>query len=79
VLPEINGAKPICPDFFIEIVEIKVIENKALVHQIMSFLWVFSVYPSHPKDFMLKIFPAHRTLRELSGIKNARIESSYHV
>jgi len=66
-LPEINGTKPICPDFFIEIVEIKVIENIVLVHQIMGFLWVFSVYPSHPKDLTLKNLPGPPNPKGVAG------------
>jgi len=56
-LLEIKGAKRIRPDFFIEIIESKVIENIVLVQQIIGFLWVFSVYPSHPQDFTLKNLP----------------------
>jgi len=42
-----KGAKHIRPEFFIEIVERKMIENMIL-QQIVGFLWLFSVYPSHP-------------------------------
>jgi hypothetical protein len=78
-LLEIKGAKCIRPDFFIEIVESKVIENSVLVQQIIEFLWVFSVYPSHPQDFTLKNLSGQRPLMALPGIKDAKIESSYDV
>jgi len=55
------------PDFFIEIVERKMIENIILVQQIIGFLWLFSVYPSHPSDFTLKNFPGSLNLVGIAG------------
>jgi len=66
-LLEIKGAKRIRPDFFIEIVESKVIENSVLVQQIIGFLRVFSVYPSHPKDFTLKNLPGPLSPNGVAG------------
>jgi len=48
VLLKIKGAKLAHPDFFIEIVERKMIENIIMIQQIIGFLWLFFVYPSHP-------------------------------
>ena len=48
MLLKIKGAKLAHPDFFIEIVESKMIENIIMIQQIIGFLWLFSVYPSHP-------------------------------